>query len=276
MRSTSKLIAALAGCAFAIFLVGDASAKIKPAKSKPVTAEPAAQQPTTPPQQFFATKGVEPLTPEREQSLKPKDSFKECENCPEMVVVPKGSFTMGTPADEPYRLKGEDPVHKVTIAKPFAVGRFAISFDEWDACVADGGCDGNKGADQVSAADACRRTGISFEAAKAYLAWLSRKVGRTYRLPSESEREYFTRAGTTTPFWFGKTITAQNANYYLDHSYGDGPHGVDSKGPKPVDSYAPNSSGSIRSRQRRGMDRGLLQQALHPRYADRRLAVARR
>jgi hypothetical protein len=77
--------------------------------------------------------------------LKPKDSFKECDICPEMVVVPKGSFMMGTPADEPYRLKGEDPVHKVTIAHPFAVGRFTISFDEWDACLADGGCNGYKG-----------------------------------------------------------------------------------------------------------------------------------
>ena len=55
--------------------------------------------------------------------------------------------------------------------------------------------------------------GINFDAAKSYLAWLSRKVGRTYRLPSESEREYFTRAGTTTPFWFGKTISPQDANY---------------------------------------------------------------
>ena len=111
------------------------------------------------------------------------------------------------------RSKGEDPLHRVTFARPFAVGRFTVSFDEWDACLADGGCDGNKGDDREFGRGRMPAQGISFEAAKSYLAWLSRKVGRTYRLPSESEREYFARAGTTTPFWFGKTISAQNANY---------------------------------------------------------------
>ena len=174
--------------------------------------------------------------------MKPKDSFKECDVCPEMVVVPKGSFIMGTPADEPYRLKGEDPVHKVTIAKPFAVGRFTITFDEWDACLADGGCNGYKGNGGYGRGR-MPADGIDFEQAKSYLAWLSRKVGRTYRLPSESEREYFARAGTTTPFWFGKTISAQNANYDASNNYPGGPYGVASKGPKPVDSYLPNKFG---------------------------------
>src|SRR3979409_2810923 len=83
--------------------------------------------------------GIYPLTPEREQALRPKDSFKECDACPEMVVVPKGSFIMGTPITEVDRAKGEDPLHRVSFAKPFAVGRFTISFDEWDACLADRG-----------------------------------------------------------------------------------------------------------------------------------------
>src|ERR1700754_4579312 len=91
--------------------------------------------------------GMIPLSAETEATLKPKDSFKECPQCPEMVVVPAGSFMMGTPPNEVDRSKGEDPVQQVTIAKPFAVGRFAVSFDEWDACVADGGCNGNRGRD---------------------------------------------------------------------------------------------------------------------------------
>jgi formylglycine-generating enzyme required for sulfatase activity len=198
---------------------------------------------TAPPRQFIASKGVEPLAPEREQSLKPRDSFKECDVCPEMVVIPRGSFTMGTPASEPYRHKGEDPQHRVTIARPIAVGRFTISFDEWDACLADGGCNGVKGDERQFGRGRLPAYGINFEAAKSYLAWLSRKVGRTYRLPSESEREYFTRAGTTTPFWFGKTISAENANYDASNNYPGGPYGKESKGPKPVDTYPPNRFG---------------------------------
>jgi formylglycine-generating enzyme required for sulfatase activity len=237
MPAFLKLAAALAAGALALALAGDASAK-----TKPTAPEQTAQPPSPPPQQFIASKGVEPLTPEREQSLKPRDSFKECDVCPEMVVVPKGSFTMGTPANEPYRLKGEDPVHSVTIARPLAVGRFTITFDEWDACLADGGCNGNKGSGGYGRGR-MPADGIDFEAAKSYLSWLSRKVGRTYRLPSESEREYFARAGTTTPFWFGKTISAQNANYDASNNYPGGPYGVSSKGPKPVDYYLPNRFG---------------------------------
>jgi formylglycine-generating enzyme required for sulfatase activity len=160
-----------------------------------------------------------------------------------MVVVPKGSFTMGTPMTEVDRYKGEDPMHRVSFARPFAVGRFSITFDEWDACLADGGCDGNKGDDHGFGRGRMPAQGISFDAAKSYLAWLSRKVGRTYRLPSESEREYFTRAGTTTPFWFGKTISSMDASYTAGTPYANGPRGVDSKAPAVVDSYAPNPFG---------------------------------
>lgn len=236
-----KLLAALAAGTLVAALTGVASAKPRPIRPAPPT-ESTQTQPAPLPQQYFAAKGVQPLTPELEQALKPKDSFKECDNCPEMVVVPKGSFMMGTPITEIDRAKGEDPLHRVTFVRPFAVGRFTISFDEWDACLADGGCDGNKGDDKFGRGRMPAQ-GISFEAAKSYLAWLSRKVGRTYRLPSESEREYFTRAGTTTPFWFGNTISTMNANYRADTPYGNGPHGENSKGPVVVDSYAPNPFG---------------------------------
>jgi formylglycine-generating enzyme required for sulfatase activity len=211
------------------------------AASRASVQKPPAEPPIQMPIQIMPA-GIYPLTPEREQTLRPKDSFKECDACPEMVVVPKGSFIMGTPITEVDRAKGEDPLHRVTFARPFAVGRFTISFDEWDACLADGGCDGNKGDDKFGRGRMPAQ-GISFEAAKSYLAWLSRKVGRTYRLPSESEREYFTRAGTVTPFWFGNTLSAQNANYSASIPYASGPRGVDSKGPVVVDSYAPNPFG---------------------------------
>jgi formylglycine-generating enzyme required for sulfatase activity len=245
MSAKPNKLAVLAIAALAVF-AGNASAKPRQERPKPRPA-PVVEQAQTPPaplpRQFFPEKAVQPLTPELEQTLKPKDSFKECDSCREMVVVPAGSFTMGTPADEPYRLKGEDPLHHVTLAKPFAVGRFAITFDEWDACVADGGCKGEKGTNRGPGRGRLPADEANFAEAQSYLAWLSCKVGRTYRLPSESEREYFTRAGTTTPFWFGNTISTLNANYRADTPYGNGPHGENSKGPVVVDSYAPNPFG---------------------------------
>jgi hypothetical protein len=89
----------------------------------------------------FTSRSPRPLSAAEECALKPKDVFKECEQCPEMIVVPAGSFTMGSPSNEPERNNNEDQV-RVTIAKPFAVGRFAVTFDEWDQCVADGACGG--------------------------------------------------------------------------------------------------------------------------------------
>src|SRR5262245_55581574 len=98
------------------------------------------------PHAHAADRPASPLTPTEERTLKPKDSFKECADCPEMVVVPAGSFTMGSPTSEPEREtweKGtESPQLKVTISLPLAVGKFAVTFDEWDACVAGGGCNG--------------------------------------------------------------------------------------------------------------------------------------
>lgn len=240
MPAASKCCALLAMTLLALAIAGTASAKSK--RARPPSRLPAEAR-QTPPKQIFAAKGVQPLTPEIEQALNPKDSFKECDTCPEMVVVPKGTFVMGTPVNEVDRDKGEDPLHQATLARPFAVGRFTVSFDEWDACLADGGCGGNKGDDGGFGRGRMPAQGISFEAAKSYLAWLSRKVGRTYRLPSETEREYFTRAGTTTPFWFGKTISQQDANYQAGTPYGNGPRGINSKGPVVVDSYAPNPFG---------------------------------
>ena len=80
------------------------------------------------------------LTAEAERALKPGDKFHECASCPEMVVVPAGSFIMGSPANEAGRGTDESPQHKVIIRQPFAVGKFELTFGEWSACVAHGGC----------------------------------------------------------------------------------------------------------------------------------------
>src|SRR5215831_11590033 len=124
--------------------------------------------------------------------------FKDCDTCPEMVVVPTGSFMMGSPKNEPERQVGEAQV-RVSIAWPFAVGRFAVTFEEWDACVDDGGCNGYRPEDAGWGRGKRPVINVNWEDAKSYAAWLSRKTGVTYRLPSEAEREYVMRAGTTTP-----------------------------------------------------------------------------
>lgn len=245
--SISKILTVLTITAFTLGVAGSASARepqIRPKPAPPLEKAQLPPEPEPPSQQYFAMKGIQPLAPEIEQALKPRDSFRECDTCPEMVVVPKGSFVMGTPASEPERESGEDPQHKVTIRQPFAVGRFTISFDEWDACLADGGCDGFKGTEFGYGRGRLPAVGITFAAAKSYLAWLSKKVGRTYRLPSESEREYFARAGTTTPFWFGNTISAKQANYAAVLTYNNATNlDIHNNGPMLVDSFAANKFG---------------------------------
>ena len=89
---------------------------------------------------FNPSRAAAPLTPAEERALKPGHSFRECNDCPEMVVVPAGSFMMGSPRTRRVASDDEGPQHKVTIARPFAVGKFEVTFAEWDACVAAGGC----------------------------------------------------------------------------------------------------------------------------------------
>jgi formylglycine-generating enzyme required for sulfatase activity len=84
---------------------------------------------------------------------------------------------------------------------------------------------------------------INWDDAKAYVAWLSRKTGKTYRLLSEAEREYVARAGTTTPFWWGSTISTSQANYNGNHTYGSGSKGEYREKTMPVGSFQPNPWG---------------------------------
>ena len=108
---------------------------------------------------------------------------------------------------EPERDSNEGPQHEVTIAKPFAVGRFAVTFAEWDACVADGGCGGyrpNDLPDQGWGRGDRPVIKVSWDDAKAYVKWLSKKTGKEYRLLTEAEREYVTRAGTDDAVLVGR------------------------------------------------------------------------
>jgi formylglycine-generating enzyme required for sulfatase activity len=183
------------------------------------------------------------LTVAEERALKLKDGFKECDKCPEMVVAPSGSFTMGSPESEQGRHNNEGPQHQVTLARSFAVGRFAVTFDEWDACVAAGGCNGYKPSDQGWGRGRRPVINVSWDDAKAYAAWLSGKTEKTYRLLSEAEREYVTRASTSTPFWWGSSISPQQANFGGTYTDGGGSKGTYQKRTLPVDSFQPNPWG---------------------------------
>ena len=187
-------------------------------------------------------------------------SFQDCPDCAEMVVVPAGSFTMGTPPDEEVATGREDQV-RVSIAAPFAVGRFAVTRGEFAAFVAatghktDGGCYRFNGSEWKREADRNWRSPgfaqddrhpavcTSWTDAKAYAAWLSSSTGKSYRLLSEAEREYVARAGSTTPFWWGTTISTDQANYDGRITYAGGAKGEWRQGTVPVDSFAANPWG---------------------------------
>jgi len=152
------------------------------------------------------------LKPEAERALKPLASFRECaKDCPEMVVVPAGEFMMGSPASEKGRFANEGPQRSVTIAKPFAVSKFDVTFADWDACVSVGGCP------HVSDSGFGRETkpviNVNWDDAQRYVAWFSKLTGKTYRLLTEAEWEYAARAGSTTAYFWGDEIGDGKANW---------------------------------------------------------------
>lgn len=137
--------------------------------------------------------------------LRPRAVFRDCAACPSLVVAPAGEFQMGSEA-----FPAERPVHAVKIARPFAIGRFEVTRAQWDACVAAGGCEGPR-LESEGEPDA-PAGGVSFEDARAYVAWLARTTGAPYRLPSEAEWEFSARGGTTDAFWWGEEAGSDHAN----------------------------------------------------------------
>ena len=140
-----------------------------------------------------------PLTATQERGLKPKDTFRECDNCPEMVVVPAGSFTMGSPEREGGRFPNEGPQHVVTIGRPFAVGKLHVTVDQFAGFVRETQyqarkCWRNPGFAQDGSHPAVC---LSWDDAKAYADWLAKKTGKPYRLLSEAEFEYAARGRTS-------------------------------------------------------------------------------
>jgi formylglycine-generating enzyme required for sulfatase activity len=119
-----------------------------------------------------------------QQARQPGAVFKNCPNCPEMVVIAPGSFTMG---ESGY--SRETPLHSVSIGYSFAVGRYDVTFDEWEACVADGFCSGYRPDDHGWGRGRRPVINVTWDQAREYVFWLGKKTGKQYRLLSESEFE---------------------------------------------------------------------------------------
>ena len=157
---------------------------------------------------------VEPPSARKvEVRLRVGERFHDCPECPEMVVVPAGSFLMGSRESEKGRDGAEGPVHRVSFSAPFALGVYEVTFAQWDACESGGGCGGLSPDDWGWGRGRRPVINVSWEDAQAYVRWLSAKTGKRYRLPSESEWEYAARAGTRTPFHTGATISTEQAHH---------------------------------------------------------------
>src|SRR3984957_10250423 len=128
---------------------------------------------------------------QRQTSVEPGEIFRDCDDCPELVVVPPGDFVMGS-NDTPY----EKPERTISVRHPFAIGRREVTFAEWDQCADAGACK-HRPDDHGWGRGDRPVVNVSWDDSKLYLAWLSQQTGQRYRLPSEAEWEYAARANQT-------------------------------------------------------------------------------
>lgn len=181
--------------------------------------------------------------PSQAARAKPAREFRDCPSCPLMVPLPRGSFLMGSPAGEAGRTANEGPQQRVTFARTVVIAKRETSFAEWDACVADGGC-------RAGVSDEGRGRGdlpvvnVTWFDARDYAAWLSRKTGKIYRLPTEAEWEYGARAGATAQYSWGAQASHELANYGRDECCGGHTAGRDRwLASAPVGSFPANAFG---------------------------------
>ena len=199
-------------------------------------------------------------------NLKAGQTFRDCAGCPEMVVIPPGKFTIGSPPNEPGRFDTEGQ-GKVVSIKKFAVGKFHVTRGQWAAFVAATNRATVKGCVWSGFEDTSRKEWesdpnaswnnlgffqddehpvvcITWSDAQDYVRWLSEKTGSHYRLLTEAEWEYAARAGTTTAYPWGEIASHEYANYGLDSGFSGFAYGRDKwKNTSPVGSFPPNGFG---------------------------------
>lgn len=171
---------------------GQARERIQRLRGKP-PAKPAAE----PPRQ-----AAEPGKPPSAAA-----AIRDCPKCPALVLIQPGTFMMGAKGVFPF----EEPVHNVTIRTPFYIGQYEVTYAEWDACVAEGGCS-YAPPPQDRASDSQPVTNVGWDDAQQYVAWLKKKTGKAYRLPSEAEWEYAARGGAQAAYPWGDAMEKNRAN----------------------------------------------------------------
>jgi formylglycine-generating enzyme required for sulfatase activity len=164
--------------------------------------------------------------------------LKDCDVCPELVVIGAGSFVMGSPEGEPGRDSDEGPQRRVEIRQSFALGQTEVTQAQWRAVM-------GTNPSSFKNCDDCPVENVSWNDAQEYIGKLNQRTGNRfgYRLPSEAEWEYAARAGTTTPFWTGQTITTGQANFNGDRTYNGSAKGQYRQRTTPVKTFRANPWG---------------------------------
>lgn len=193
----------------------------------------------------------QPLHQQPQPAKQLNEVFRDCPDCPEMVKIAPGGFKMTRPAflKKSLSIHGQEisivppainsppgDARRVIINKPFAIGKYEVTFEEWDACVAAGGCRGYSPDDSQWGRGRRPVMRVNWHDVQSYIKWLSKKTGKPYRLPNRFEWEYAARAGTTTNYYWGDEIGINNANCQLCFPQWE-------KGTMPVGSFPPNAFG---------------------------------
>jgi formylglycine-generating enzyme required for sulfatase activity len=173
--------------------------------------------------------------------------LRDCEGCPDLVVVTGGVFTMGSPTSEFLRNSDEGPLRRVTIA-PFAAGRYEVTFDQWEACEAAGACRrefpfGSLVADPGLPRGAHPIVNVTWQEAHQYTAWLSQTTGHTYRLLSEAEWEYVARSGSNASYSWGDEFPNCDSTAVNGAAFHDGTEGCADGSNREVGTFQPNAFG---------------------------------